>query len=99
MHLHRRITEFAAADAVVQTIHAPPATDFLHPLHFQIPTATRLTECCGREETGERVRMSHDQGNALICIEDSSTFPHIPHVYFACCEISNFFMFLRSDAP
>jgi hypothetical protein len=29
--------------AVVPTVHAPPAITLWHPLHFQIPTAVRLT--------------------------------------------------------
>ena len=32
------------AAAVVETVHAPPATVFLQALHSQIPTAVRLTE-------------------------------------------------------
>lgn len=36
------------AAAVVETVHAPPAMTFLQELHFQIPTAWRLTESCVR---------------------------------------------------
>ena len=32
------------AAAVVETVHAPPATVFWHALHFQMPTAWRFTE-------------------------------------------------------
>lgn len=34
------------AAAVVVTVHAPPATVFLHALQFQIPTAVLFTESC-----------------------------------------------------
>jgi len=39
-HAHLR----TVAAAVVETVHAPPAMTFLQALHFQIPTAVRLTE-------------------------------------------------------
>lgn len=41
--LNLLVTECAADDAVVVTIHAPPANFFLQALHFHIPTASRFT--------------------------------------------------------
>ncbi len=37
------MVERTVAAAVVPTVQAPPAKTLLHPLHFQIPTAVRLT--------------------------------------------------------
>jgi hypothetical protein len=39
----RRTVERTVAPAVVPTVQAPPANTLLHALHFQIPTAVRLT--------------------------------------------------------
>jgi len=42
----RRTVLRTVAAAVVETVQAPPAMTFLHDLHFQMPTASRLTTPC-----------------------------------------------------
>jgi hypothetical protein len=41
--LNRRAYLRTVAAAVVDTVHAPPAIDFLHAEQFQMPTARRFT--------------------------------------------------------
>jgi hypothetical protein len=43
LFLGQRFNQIVGSSSTYETVQAPPATVFLHALHFQIPTECRLT--------------------------------------------------------
>jgi len=79
----RRMVLLTVVAEGVLNVQAPPATTFLHPRHFQIPAASRLTES-----------LPQNYNQHVISILGRTA-----QLYFACWVTSDFLTCFRREAP